>query len=337
MGGKIYKFGFLLFFRMLLFCFVFFYVRCLFLVKVLVTDPLEEKGVEVLRKAGFDVVVKTEWSPENLLSLVSDVEGLLVRSRTKVTSEVIDAASQLRVIGRAGVGVDNIDVGYAREKGVEVVTAGDAPADSVAELTFGLLISVARSLSEADSTMKEGKWEKKRFMGGQFAGRVLGVVGVGNIGRRVARIAHALGMRILAYDVVVYEDLKEMYGVEYVSLEELLKEADFVTIHVPLLPQTRNMISKKEIGLMKKEAIIVNTARGGILDEEAVYEALVEGSLRGAGFDVYSEEPPKSEVLRKLISLPNVVCTPHIASQTNEAQEAVAVKTAQSVVKILKG
>ncbi len=306
------------------------------MVKVLVTDPLEEKGVEVLRKAGFDVVVKTEWSPENLLSLVSDVEGLLVRSRTKVTSEVIDAASQLRVIGRAGVGVDNIDVSYAREKGVEVVTAGDAPADSVAELTFGLLISVARSLSEADSSMKEKKWEKKRFMGVQFAGKVLGVVGVGNIGRRVVRIAHAMGMRILAYDVVVYEDLKEIYGVEYVSLEELLKEADFVTIHVPLLPQTRNMISKKEIGLMKNEAIIVNTARGGILDEEAVYEAIVEGRLKGAGFDVYSEEPPKSEVLWKLISLPNVVCTPHIASQTNESQEAVAVKTAESVVKILK-
>lgn len=309
---------------------------CLFLVKVLVTDPLKEKGVEVLRRAGFDVVVKTEWSPEDLLSLVSDVDGLVVRSRTKVTSEVIDAASQLKVIGRAGVGVDNIDVVYAKEKGIDVVTAGDAPAHSVAEITFGLLHSVARSLSEADSSMKEKKWEKKRFMGVQFAGKVLGVVGVGNIGSRVVRIAHAMGMRILAYDVEVHEELKERYGVEYVSLEELLKEADFVTIHVPLLPQTRNMISKKEIALMKKDAIIVNTARGGILDEKTVYEALVEGRLRGAAFDVYSEEPPKSEVLWNLIRLPNVVCTPHIASQTIEAQEAVAVKTAESVVTILK-
>ena len=309
---------------------------CLFLVKVLVTDPLKEKGVEVLRRAGFDVIVKTEWSPEDILSLVSDVDGLVVRSRTKVTSEVIDAAFQLKVIGRAGVGVDNIDVSYAKKKGINVVTARDAPANSVAEITFGLLLSVARSLSEADRSMKEEKWEKKRFMGVQFAGKILGVVGVGNIGGRIVRIAHAMGMRILAYDVVVHEELKEIYGVEYVSLEELLKEADFVTIHVPLLPQTRNMISQKEIALMKKDAIIVNTARGGILDEVAVYEALVEGRLRGAAFDVYSEEPPKSEVLWKLINLPNVVCTPHIASQTNEAQEAVAVKTAESVVKILK-
>ena len=309
---------------------------CLFLVKVLITDPLEDNGIEVLRKAGFDVVVKTEWSPEDLLSLVSDIDGLVVRSRTKVTSEVIDAASQLKVIGRAGVGVDNIDVSYAKEKGINVVTAGDAPADSVAEIAFGLLLSVARSLSEADRSMKEEKWDKKRFIGSQFSGKVLGVVGVGNIGSRVVRIAHAMGMRILAYDVVAHEELKERFGVEYVSLEELLKEADFVTIHVPFLPQTRNLISKKEIALMKKDAIIVNTSRGGILDEEAVYEALVEGRLRGAGFDVYSEEPPKSEILKKLISLPSVVCTPHIASQTNEAQEAVAVKTAERVVKILK-
>jgi len=308
----------------------------LFLVKVLITDPLEDNGIEVLRKAGFDVVVKTEWSPEDLLSLVSDIDGLVVRSRTKVTSEVIDAASQLKVIGRAGVGVDNIDVSYAKEKGINVVTAGDAPADSVAEIAFGLLLSVARSLSEADRSMKEEKWDKKRFIGSQFSGKVLGVVGVGNIGSRVVRIAHAMGMRILAYDVVAHEELKERFGVEYVSLEELLKEADFVTIHVPFLPQTRNLISKKEIALMKKDAIIVNTSRGGILDEEAVYEALVEGRLRGAGFDVYSEEPPKSEILKKLISLPSVVCTPHIASQTNEAQEAVAVKTAERVVKILK-
>ena len=234
---------------------------CLFLVKVLVTDPLKEKGVEVLRRAGFDVIVKTEWSPEDILSLVSDVDGLVVRSRTKVTSEVIDAASQLKVIGRAGVGVDNIDVSYAKKKGINVVTARDAPANSVAEITFGLLLSVARSLSEADRSMKEEKWEKKRFMGVQFAGKILGVVGVGNIGGRIVRIAHAMGMRILAYDVVVHEELKEIYGVEYVSLEELLKEADFVTIHVPLLPQTRNMISQKEIALMKKDAIIVNTAR----------------------------------------------------------------------------
>jgi len=311
-------------------------VGCLFLVKVLITDPLEDNGIEVLRKAGFDVVVKTEWSPEDLLSLVSDIDGLVVRSRTKVTSEVIDAASQLKVIGRAGVGVDNIDVSYAKEKGINVVTAGDAPADSVAEIAFGLLLSVARSLSEADRSMKEEKWDKKRFIGSQFSGKVLGVVGVGNIGSRVVRIAHAMGMRILAYDVVAHEELKERFGVEYVSLEELLKEADFVTIHVPFLPQTRNLISKKEIALMKKDAIIVNTSRGGILDEEAVYEALVEGRLRGAGFDVYSEEPPKSEILKKLISLPSVVCTPHIASQTNEAQEAVAVKTAERVVKILK-
>ena len=305
--------------------------------KVLVCDTIPDEGIEELKRAGFEVDVSPTISNEQLRGFVSNYDALIVRSRTKVTKEIIEAGEKLKAIGRAGVGLDNIDVETAEKRGIVVLNTPEAPADAVAELTIGLMISLARSIPVADRTMKEGNWIKKELMAWQLKGKTLGTIGLGNVGERVARIAKALGMRILITKrTPPPPELQRELEAEYIPLKDLsnfLQKSDVITIHVPLTPQTRHMIGAKEIQLMKDGAFLINTARGGIVDEKALLEALQSGKLGGAALDVYEDEPPKD---LKLMRLPNVVCTPHIGGQTCERVRACARIIGKKLVKLLK-
>jgi len=302
--------------------------------RVLVCDPICEEGIEKLRRAGFDVDVNPGISAEELRSVVSKYDVLVVRSRTKVTREVLDAGVRLKIVARAGSGTDNIDVKAAEERGVKVLNTPEASAFAVAELTIGLLLSLARRIPSADRLMKEGKWAKKEFCGWELRGKVLGVVGLGNIGEKVAKIAKALGMKILITKRTPppSELLKELEA-EFVPLQDLLKRSDVVTLHIPLTPKTYHFIGEKEIELMKDGAFLINTSRGAVVDEKALLRALQSGKLGGAALDVYKVEPPEDYTLMKL---PNVVCTPHIGAQTAEAQKAAATLIAEKIIEAAK-
>ena len=302
--------------------------------KVLVCDPIHEDGIKILKDAGFEIDISPEISYEELKGKVRNYDVLVVRSRTKVTREIIEAGEKLKVVGRAGVGIDNIDVEAAKKKGVKVLNTPEAPAIAVAELTIGLLLSLARQIPRADSSMKEGRWAKKEFRGWQLNGKTFGVVGLGHIGEKVARLAKAFGMKILITKRTPPspEILKELEA-EFVPLDELLRRSDIVSLHVPLTPQTHHMIGEREIQLMKDGAFIINTSRGAVIDEKALFKALKSGKLGGAALDVYEVEPPEDYSLMKL---PNVVCTPHIGAQTVEAQRAAATLLAQKIVNELK-
>ena len=302
--------------------------------KVLVCDPIHQDGIEHLKRTGFTVDVKPGISDEELKSLVSTYDALVVRSRTKVTAEVIGRGRRLKAVGRAGVGLENIDVDAAKKRNIAVFNSPEAPAEAVAELTIGLLISVARRIPYADRTMKEGQWAKKQLTGWQLEGKTLGMLGLGNIGKRVAKIAKALGMKIIITKRTPPDPelLSELAG-EYVPLRELLMRSDVVTIHVPLTHQTRHMIGREEINLMKDGAYMINTARGPVIDEKALMDALRSGKLAGAALDVYAVEPPKDS---DLVTLRNVVCTPHIGGQTEESQRSAATIIADKIITHLK-
>jgi len=286
--------------------------------RVLICDPLAESAVARLREAGLEVVEKTGMSPEELAEeLAKGYDAIVVRSATKVRQAAIDAAKGLKLIVRAGVGLDNIDVGYAREKGIEVRNTPRASTDSVAELALAHMLALARSLPQATLSLREGKWEKKAFKGIELAGKTLGVVGIGRIGQAVARRALCLGMRVIAFDKFVQES--PLPEVEMVSMDELLSRADFVTLHVPADP-AGPVIGKDEIAKMKDGAYLINCARGGVVDEAALLSALNSGKLAGAGLDVFEEEPPKN---MELLRHPKVSLTPHIGAQTKEAQGRV--------------
>jgi len=303
-------------------------------VKVLVCDPIHEEGIEKLRQAGFEVDVNPTIVPETLRKVVSSYDVLIVRSRTRVTKEIIEAGRRLRVIGRAGVGLDNIDVETAKERGIVILNTQEAAANAAAELTIGLIISLARSIPRADRSMKEGKWIKEQLMGWELRDKTIGIIGVGNVGVIVARFAKALGMKILITKRTppAPELLKELEA-KFVVLKELLQRSDVVTIHVPLTEETKHMVGAQEIRLMKKGAFLINTSRGAIVDEKALLDSLKSGKLGGAALDVYETEPPKD---LSLISLPNVICTPHIGAQTERAQRTVAVSIAEKIVNLLK-
>ncbi len=303
-------------------------------VKVLVCDPFHKEGIEKLERAGFEVDVNPAISHEQLRKVVSEYDALIVRGRTKVTREVIEVGKRLKIIGRAGVGLDNIDSETAEKRGIVVLNTAEAPAEAVAELTMGLILSLARNIPLADRAMKEGKWIKKKLKGWQLKGKTLGTIGLGNIGLKVARLARAFGMKILITKRTppAPEVLKELDS-EFIPLKEMLQRSDIVTIHVPLTPQTHHMIGEEEIQLMKKGAYLINMSRGAIVDERALLEALKSTKLTGAALDVYEEEPPKDLAL---IKMPNVVCTPHIGAQTEEAQEAAATLIAEKVIDLLK-
>jgi len=305
--------------------------------KVLVCDSIHDEGIEKLKQAGLEVDVNPTISQEQLRRAVSNYDALIVRSRTRVTKEIIEDGKRLKALGRAGVGLDNIDVEAAEKRGITVLNTPEAPADAVAELTIGLMISLARSIPLADRTMKEGKWIKKELMGWELKGKTLGTVGLGNIGERVARIAKAMGMRILITKRTPppAELLRELEA-EYIPLKDFssfLQRSDIVTVHVPLTPETHHMIGAGEIQLMKDGAFLINTSRGAIVDEEALLEALRSGKLGGAALDVYETEPPEDLAL---IGLPNVVCTAHIGAQTEEAQRTAAILIAEKIIESLK-
>ena len=302
--------------------------------KVLVADAINEKGIENLKEVA-DVTVDTSITPEELVNTIHKYDGIIVRSRTKVTKEVINKADNLKIIARAGVGVDNIDLDAATEKGIMVVNSPESTSITVAEHTMGLLLSMARKLSIADKSVKEGKWEKKKFMGVELRNKTLGVIGMGRIGSQVVNRCKAFEMDAIAYDPYLPEEVAKQMGVELTDLETVLKKADFITIHVPLTPETKHLISNKEFEIMKDTAFITNCARGGIIDEEALYDALKNDKIGGAALDVYEDEPPAED--SKLFELDNIVLTPHIAASTKEAQRDAAIIVADEIIDLFKG
>lgn len=301
--------------------------------KVIVADSINEKGIDALKKVA-EVVVDTDISPEELLNTIEKYEGIIVRSRTKVTRDVIEKAKNLKIIARAGVGVDNVDVEAATEKGIMVVNAPESTSITVAEHTLGLMLSVARKIAIADKSVKENKWEKSRFMGVELRNKTLGVVGMGRIGSQVVSRCKAFEMDAIVYDPYLPEEVAKQMGVQLTDLETVLKNSDFITIHVPLTEETKHLISTKEIEIMKDTAFIINCARGGIIDEDALYEGLLNNKIGGAGLDVYEIEPPKNN---KLLELDNIVCTPHIAASTKEAQRDAAIIVANEVIEVFQG
>jgi len=303
-------------------------------VKVLVCDPLDAEGVERLRQEDFVVDVKSSIEPAELERVVAGYDALVVRSRTKVTKQVLEKGRRLKVVGRVGAGVDNIDSEAAEKLGIAVLNTPEAPSDSVAELTVGLMLAIARRIPLADRSMKDGKWSKKELEGTLLNGKTLGLIGLGHIGAKVAQVAKAFGMKILVFKrTPPSRETLDLLGAEFVSLGELLRRSDVVSIHVPLTDQTVGMIGEKELNAMKEGTVLVNTSRGGIVDEDALLKALKSGRLGGAGFDVYCTEPCGN---LELVGLPNVVCTPHIGAQTGEAQKAASVLLSEKLVQFFR-
>jgi D-3-phosphoglycerate dehydrogenase / 2-oxoglutarate reductase len=302
---------------------------------VLICDSINQNGIDILKKAGMKVDYKPNILTEELLSIVKDYQVILVRSRTKITREVIQAASNAKIIARAGVGLDNIEVTAAEEKGIRVVNAPEAAINAVSELTVGNMISLARSIPLADSEMKRGKWIKKDLMGTELSGKYLGIVGVGNIGRNVGRIAKGLRMNLIGYDPYpIDRDYIKEVGLIVTDLNTLIQSADFITCHVPLLEETKHLFNAELISNMKSTAYLINASRGGVIDESALYNALCNGSIAGAALDVFETEPPLNNLL---IGLPNVICTPHIAAQTKEAQALTSIVIAEKIIQIIRG
>jgi D-3-phosphoglycerate dehydrogenase len=296
--------------------------------KVLICDPIADSAVTLLKDRGLDVEMKGDRKVEDL---VEQFDAVIVRSATKITSGVIEKAKKLKVIGRAGVGLDNVDVEAARKKGIKVMNTPRATSRSVAELVIGMMFALSRDLVNATISVKDGRWEKKRFEGRELKGKTLGIIGLGGIGCEVAELAIAMGMNVMATRAHL-EIGCQIRGVEIVSLEELLSRAEIISVNVPLNDATRKMIGRREIERMKDGAILINCSRGGIVDEGALYDALKSGKLAGAGMDVYELEPPKDS---PLLTLGNVVLTPHIGAQTLEGQERCGFEIAQKVVEAL--
>lgn len=303
---------------------------------VLVTDTLADSGLELLRAQNdVELVYQPGLKGEALLDAVSRADGLITRSGTAVTKELLDAAKQLKVVGRAGVGLDNVDVDAATERGVLVVNAPTANIMSATEHTMALLLSTCRSIPTADASVKRGEWTRSKFMGIELNGKTLGIIGLGRIGTGIARRAKAFGMRVLAYDPYVARAVGERVGAELGPLDKLLAESDFVTVHTPLTDETKGMIGPNEFAQMRDGVVIVNCARGGIYEENALADALKSGKVAAAAIDVYEDEPPAKD--HPLLTAPNIVLTPHIGANTIEAQDRVAVQTAEMLVDALRG
>lgn len=297
-------------------------------VHIVIADSLPTSAADALRAAGWTVDTKAGRKPDELARDLADADALIVRSATQVTASLLESAPKLRVVARAGTGVDNVDVPAATARGILVMNAAGANSVSVAELAIGLMLALARPLAAADASMKRGEWEKKKFMGTELRGKLLGVIGFGRIGREVASRARAFGMEIVAYDPFIAARAAEAAGIPLVELDELLARADFITLHMPSLPETHHVINANRLARCKKGVRIVNTARGELIDEAALADAIESGHVAGAGLDVFESEPPTD---KRLTSLPQVVATPHIAASTNEAQELVGSEIAINV------
>ncbi len=298
--------------------------------RIHINDPLDKQATEKLKSVPGVELTSEHLEKEELLKIMPEIEVLIVRSATKVTADIIEAGTKLKIIGRAGTGLDNIDVKAAEAKGIKVINTPGANSISVAELTIGLMIACSRHIARGTIDLKNGKWTKKELEGHELFGRTVGIIGFGNIGREVAKRLIAFDMKILAYDPFVKET--DM-NVKIVDLDTLYRESDYITIHVPLTPETKNLINKETISKMKDGVIIINAARGGIIDEAALYEALVSGKVYAAGLDVFEVEPPTDELRQKLLALPNVVATPHIGASTFEAQERVGMLLVERLIK----
>jgi D-3-phosphoglycerate dehydrogenase len=310
--------------------------------RVLICDPIHQDGAKLLREAGYDVVEKTKITKEELLADAKNFNVLVVRGRTKITAEVIAAASSLKAIARSGVGLDNIDLEAAKKRGVTVLSTPGAPVTSVAELAIGLMLSLLRQIPIADQAMKQAQWTKSQLMGHELHGRTLGVVGAGGrIGAEVARIAgQGFGMKIIGYDVVDLTSKAKELGFEIAGdLDSLVERADIVTIHVPYLPSTHHLIDSSRIRHMKQGAILINTSRGDIVDGRALLESLKEGRIGGVGLDVFHDEPPTEYWEKELVTLRDgrSVCTPHVGAQTQECQRLESVSVAKEIIRLLGG
>ncbi len=301
--------------------------------KVLVSDALSEEGLKILREHA-EVEYKPDITPENLVAEIGRYDGLVVCSRSKVTAEVIEAADNLKVIGRAGVGVDNIDIEKATEKGIIVLNAPQGNTISTAEHAIAMLTSLARNIAAASCSVKQGDWNRSSYTGVELNKKILGIVGLGRIGTEVARRTRAMGMKIIAYDPYVSGEQGEKLGVEIVTFEQLLAEADFITLHLPIGETTRHLIGDAELAKMKPGVRIINCARGGLIDEDALCRALEDGRVAGAALDVFEEEPPGD---CPLLRSDKVIVTPHLGALTREAQTNVALQVAEQVIKALQG
>ena len=301
--------------------------------KVLIADPLSEAGIEILR-SHTEVDVKTGLPPEEIISIIGDYEALVVRSQTQVTAEVIKAGKKLQVIARAGVGIDNIDVDEATQQGIVVVNAPTGNTISAAEHTIALMLSLARHIPQANALLKSGVWRRSDFIGTEVRDKTLGIIGLGNVGSEVARRARGLEMNIIAYDPFISTDHARNLQVELVSLEQLLKEADFITLHIPLTPSTKGIIGARRLATVKPTVRIINCARGGLIDEKALAKALKEGRIAGAAIDVFSTEPTTESLL---FEYDNTIVTPHLGASTSEAQALAATDVARQIVDVFKG
>lgn len=304
--------------------------------RILLCDPLDESGLELLRESGAELHLLADDERGRLPELIESFDAIVVRSRTKVTGELLRNGRRLKVVGRAGIGVDNVDVATATELGILVVNAPTANLISATEHTFAMLLGLARNVPSANASLKGGDWNRKGFLGTELDGKTLGVVGLGRIGQAVADRARAFGMNVIAYDPYLDESVARRADIELDTLTKVLAGADVVTLHLPLTDETRNLLSAARIREMKAGAVLVNCARGGIVDEAALLAALDSGHLAGAALDVFEQEPPDAAT-RRLIEHPRVVVTPHIGAQTREAQERVATQTARMVLAALDG
>jgi D-3-phosphoglycerate dehydrogenase len=294
-------------------------------IKILVSDKIADEGIITLQEQGYEVKRGWDIPKLDLPKIIGEYDVLIVRSATKVRGELLDNAKKLRVIGRAGEGLDNVDYECAKKMGITLVNTPHISYISVSELTLGHMIALARSIVPSTLTLREGKWEKDKLMGIELNGKTLGVIGCGYIGKDVERLALALGMKVIIVEECVYD--------RFVPLAEMLPKADFITIHVPLTPKTRHLLSTKEFALMKNGVRIIDCSRGGVIDQEALYNALVSGKVAGAALDVFEEEPPKNS---KLLTLPNVIATPHMGAQTFEAQHRASIQIANNVIDALE-
>jgi len=301
--------------------------------KVIVCDAIDEIGITILKKAGLVVDHKPEIEADDLLTAVGESNVIIVRSRTKITKKVIDAAPNVKIIARVGVGLDNIDTEYAESKGIKVLNAAEAAMNAVSELVIGHMIALSRNIPKADHGLKNGKWLKKELVGSELRGKYLGIIGVGNIGRNVGRIAKCLRMNLIGYDIFpINQDYVREVSMIKTDLKTLLENSDFVTCHVPLTEKTKHLINSETLSYMKPTSFLINTSRGEIIDEKSLFTALTEKRIAGAALDVFEVEPPTNT---ELLNLPNMICSPHIAAQTKEAQELASTVIAEKVIQNL--
>ena len=302
---------------------------------VLICDQVNPTLNDILEKNGLKITYEPEITPEQISGKIEDFDVVIVRSRTKLTKDLIEKASKCKIIARVGVGLDNIDQNAAKEKGIRVINAVEGAMNAVAELVIGLMLSLAREIPRADREVRNGNWIKKELMGTELRGKYLGIVGLGNIGKRLGRLARALNMNIVGFDVVPIDDeFSKEVGLMKTDLDTLLASSDYVSLHVPLLDSTKHMIDSTKMASMKNTARIINTSRGGVIDEEALHEALKNGQLGGAALDVFEVEPATSN---NLATLPNFISTPHMGAQTKEAQSLAANVIAEKIIQILRG